>query len=250
MVRKVKLLAMQLARSIIFNFLFHAWTGLTVLLLWLAIPLSPPTFRTVISIWPKGCFLMLKILGIEFEIRGEQNITDRAVLFAVKHQSVWETIFFLWHNKENAYVMKSELARIPFWGWYMKRAAHILVDRKGGTKSMRNMLEKAASIKDTSRSIVIFPEGTRIPPGNMGKLHPGVAALYKHLNIPVVPVAVNSGLLWPRRQFKKKQGTIIIEFLNPIPSGLEKRKFLTELSKIIYEATLRLEKEGGYKNIQ
>lgn len=89
-----------------------------------------------------------------------------------------------------------------------------------------------------------------MPPGTMGKLHPGVAALYKHLNISVVPVAVNSGLLWPRRQFKKKQGKIIIEFLNPIPSGMEKRKFLTELSKIIYAATLRLEKEGGYKNIQ
>jgi 1-acyl-sn-glycerol-3-phosphate acyltransferase len=241
---------MQFIRSIIFNFLFYTWTGITVLLLWIAMPLAPSQFRTIISIWPKGCFSMLKILGINFEIRGKENIPNRPVLFAVKHQSVWETIFFLWHNKENAYVMKSELARIPFWGWYMKRAAHILVDRKGGTKSMRNMLEKAASIKDTSRSIVIFPEGTRIPPGNMGKLHPGVAALYKHLNIPVVPVAVNSGLLWPRRQFKKKQGTIIIEFLNPIPSSLEKRKFLTELSKVIYEATLRLEKEGGYKNIQ
>ncbi|MFL2781769.1 MAG: lysophospholipid acyltransferase family protein [Rhodospirillales bacterium] len=241
---------MQLARSVIFNFLFHAWTGLTVLLLWLAIPLSPSKFRTVISIWPKGCFLMLKLLKIEFEIRGENNIADEPVLYAVKHQSVWETIFFLWHNKENAYVMKSELARIPFWGWYMERAAHILVDRKGGIKSMKGMLEKALSIKETSRSIVIFPEGTRMPPGTMGKLHPGVAALYKHLNISVVPVAVNSGLLWPRRQFKKKQGKIIIEFLNPIPSGMEKRKFLTELSKIIYAATLRLEKEGGYKNIQ
>ena len=193
---------------------------------------------------------MLKLLKIEFEIRGENNIADEPVLYAVKHQSVWETIFFLWHNKENAYVMKSELARIPFWGWYMERAAHILVDRKGGIKSMKDMLKKALSIKETSRSIVIFPEGTRMPPGTMGKLHPGVAALYKHLNISVVPVAVNSGLLWPRRQFKKKQGKIIIEFLNPIPSGMEKRKFLTELSKIIYAATLRLEKEGGYKNIQ
>ena len=239
---------MQFIRSIIFNFLFYTWTGITVLLLWIAMPLAPSQFRTIISIWPKGCFSMLKILGIDFEIRGEENIPNRPVLFAVKHQSVWETIFFLWHSKENAYVMKSELAKIPFWGWYMKKAAHILVDRKGGTKSMRDMLAKAASIKETSRSIVIFPEGTRIPPGNMGELHPGVAALYKHLNISVVPVAVNSGLVWPRRQLKKEPGTIIVEFLKPIQAGMEKRAFLTKLRQIISEATLELENESRLKD--
>jgi 1-acyl-sn-glycerol-3-phosphate acyltransferase len=237
---------MKYLRSGLFNLLFFFWTAIVVLLLWITMPLSAPKFRNVISIWPKGCFALLKIIGVTFEVRGLNNIPSFPVLFAVKHQSVWETIFFLWHHKDNAYVMKSELSRIPFWGWYMKKSGHILVDRTGGTKSMRTMIRKTKEFIKNNRSIVIFPEGTRIPSGEIGKFHPGVAAIYSQLNITVVPVAVNSGIFWPRREFAKNPGKIIIEFLPPIKPGIDRKSFMLELQSQIKIATEQLEKEAGF----
>ena len=240
---------MTFFRSTLFNFLFFSWTALVIILLWTTIFLPSSKFRSVISIWPKGCFALLKIIGLTFEVRGLENIPKHPVIFSVKHQSVWETIFFLWHHKENAYVMKSELSRIPFWSWYMKKSAHILVDRFGGIKSMRNMINKSRKILDDGRSIVIFPEGTRIPPGNMGKFHPGIAALYTQLNATVVPVAVNSGIFWPRRKFKKRPGNIIIEFLEPFEPGIDRKKFMSQLHDQIRKGTQKLEKEAKIKKI-
>ena len=236
---------MKYLRSGLFNFLFFFWTATVILLLWVTIPLSASKFRSVISIWPKGCFALLKIIGITFEIRGLENIPKFPVLFSVKHQSVWETIFFLWHHKDNSYVMKSELSRIPFWGWYMKKSGHILVDRTGGIKSMRDMIEEAREIIGNGRSVVIFPEGTRIPSGQMGKFHPGVAAIYTQLNTTVVPVAVNSGLFWPRREFIKKPGKIIIEFLPPIEPSIARKPFMLLLENRMKMATQQLEKEAA-----
>lgn len=237
---------MKYLRSGLFSLLFFSWTGFVVLTLWLALPFSPPTFRRVISIWPKGCFALLKIIGLSFEMRGLENIPKRPVLFAVKHQSVWETIFFLWQHPDNAYIMKQELTRIPFWGWYMKKSPHILVDRSGGARSMRDMMRKTKAIMDDGRSIAIFPEGTRMPPGTIGKFHPGVAAIYTQLDTTVVPVAVNSGLFWPRRKFLKKPGKIVIEFLPPIEPGMKRKEFMVELQERIKTATQKLEKEAGF----
>ncbi|MGY8999303.1 MAG: lysophospholipid acyltransferase family protein [Rhodospirillales bacterium] len=237
---------MRYIRSGIFSILFFSWTSVVILTLWLVIPLSPARFRSVISIWPKGCFALLKIIGITFEVRGIENIPNKPVLFSVKHQSVWETIFFLWHNKDNAYVMKSELTRIPFWGWYMKKSSHILVDRTGGAGSMRDMIAKAKTIMTNGRSIAIFPEGTRMPPGTIGKFHPGVAAIYTQLEATVVPVAVNSGVFWPRREFLKNPGNIIIEFLSPMEPKMDRKIFMAELQNRIKTATQKLEKEAGY----
>ncbi len=233
-------------RSGLFNVLFFSWTAFVVLFLWLAMPFSPSTFRRVISIWPKGCFALLKIIGVSFEMRGLENIPDKPVLFAIKHQSVWETIFFLWQHQDNAYIMKSELTRIPFWGWYMKKSSHILVDRTGGAKSMRDMMRKAEDILNDSRSIAIFPEGTRMPPGTIGKFHPGVAAIYNQLNTTVVPVALNSGIVWPKRKFLKYPGKIVIEFLPPIEPGMGRKEFMVELQNQIQTATQKLEKEAGF----
>ena len=142
--------------------------------------------------------------------------------------------------------MKSELSRIPFWGWYMKKSGHILVDRTGGTKSMRTMIKKTKEFIEKNRSIVIFPEGTRIPTGEIGKFHPGVAAIYSQLNISVVPVAVNSGIFWPRRKFTKIPGNIIIEFLPPIEPGIDRKSFMLELQSQIKTVTDQLEKEAGF----
>ena len=141
--------------------------------------------------------------------------------------------------------MKSELSHIPFWGWYMKKSGHILIDRSGGAQSIRAMIGKASEFMANGRSIIIFPEGTRIPPGQIGKFHPGVAAIYSQLNTTVVPVAVNSGLFWPRREFLKKTGKIIIEFLPPIEPGMDRKLFMLELQSRIKKATIKLEREAG-----
>jgi 1-acyl-sn-glycerol-3-phosphate acyltransferase len=128
----------------------------------------------------------------------------------------------------------------------MKKSGHILVDRTGGTKSMRAMIRKTKEFIENNRSIVIFPEGTRIPSGEIGKFHPGVAAIYSQLDITVVPVAVNSGMFWPRREFIKNPGKIIIEFLPQIKPGIDRKSFMLELQSQIKIATEQLEKEAGF----
>ena len=237
---------MNYIRSGIFNFLFFGWTTFMLAFLWIAMPFSPATFRRAISLWPKGCFALLKIISVTFEMRGLENLPKKPVVFAVKHQSVWETIFFLWQHRDNAYIMKSELTRIPFWGWYMTKSSHVLVDRTGGAKSMRELIRKTKEIMDNSRSIAIFPEGTRMPSGSIGTFHPGVAAIYTQLDTTIVPVAVNSGLFWPRRKFLKNPGKIIIEFLPPIEPGMGRKEFMAELQSRIKAATEKLEKEAGF----
>ena len=157
----------------------------------------------------------------------------------------------IWYLKKHIpkFVSKKELAKgIPSISYNLRNGGAALIDRKDKKQAITEMVNFAKRVKSNNWSAVIFPEGTRIPPGNMGELHPGVAALYKHLNISVVPVAVNSGLVWPRRQLKKEPGTIIVEFLKPIQAGMEKRAFLTKLRQIISEATLELENESRLKD--
>ena len=212
---------------------------------WVFVPFSRKMMRRAIGVWPIVLFAILRwLVGIKFEVRGADNIPDRSVIFAVKHQSVWETIYFLWHHPDTAYIQKSELARIPLWGWYMRYCQHIMVDRKGGLTAMRNMIRETKRALDGNRSVVIFPEGTRIPPGQTGTYHPGVAALYAQTGAPVVPVAVNSGIFWPRRAYQKNPGTIILEFLPPMQENLKRKEFLNQLENRVEAATRRLESEA------
>ena len=140
--------------------------------------------------------------------------------------------------------MKEELNKIPFWKSYMTKAGHIVVDRKGGLTAMRQMIKDTKNVLQEGRSVVIFPEGTRTQPGKSEVYHPGVAALYSQTNAPIIPVALNSGMYWGRRQFRKSSGKIIIEFLKPIEKGLKKAEFVSELKSVIEEATRKLEDEA------
>jgi 1-acyl-sn-glycerol-3-phosphate acyltransferase len=236
-------------RSGLFNILFFAWTAFLLLTLWLGMLLPPAIFRYGLKLWPQGTFALMKIAGMSFEVRGLENIPDKPVVYAVKHQSVWETGFFLWHHQDTAYIMKSELLRIPFWGWYIKKSAQVIVERTGGAGAMRSMIQKCKAIIEDNRSIVIFPEGTRMPSGSIGTFHPGVAAIYTQMEATVVPVALNSGLYWPRRKFLKKPGNIVLEFLPPIEPGMRRKEFMIELQNRIKTATEKLEKEAGFVGI-
>ena len=231
-------------RSGLFNIIFIGWTAFLLLILWILMPFSRPVFRRGIALWPKLIVPVLRVLlGITFEMKGTENIPDEPVIFAAKHQSAWDTMFFLWLNQENAYIMKGELNKIPFWKWYMNKSQHVVVDRSGAASAMRKMVTDSQHILSDGRSIVIFPEGTRSAPGSANKYHPGVAALYMQTERKVIPVALNTGLFWGRRQFLKKPGKMTVEFLPPIEPGLDRKTFMTQLETGIEEATRRLEKE-------
>ena len=231
-------------RSALFNILFIGWTIFLLSTLWLLMPIPKQNFRKAVALWPQGSFpLMRYLLGLTFEQRGLENIPNEPVIYASKHQSAWDTMYFLWHHKDNAYVMKGELNRIPFWKWYMDKCQHVVVDRRGGTSAMREMISDTKSILADKRSVIIFPEGTRVALGETRRYHPGIAALYSQTNATVIPVALNSGYFWGRRHFIKKPGVLTIQFLPPIPKNMERKAFMKELEIRIESATRKLENE-------
>jgi 1-acyl-sn-glycerol-3-phosphate acyltransferase len=178
--------------------------------------------------------------GISYRVIGRENIPRGACIIASKHQSEWETFKLHLLVNDPAIVLKRELLRIPIIGWYMSRSGSIPIDRSGRTKTISAMTDAARKAAAEGRPIVIFPEGTRAAPGESRPYKSGVAALYQDLNIPVVPMALNSGLLWPKNAFVKKPGIITVEFLPPIPAGLPREEMMRRLRNELEPAALRL----------
>jgi 1-acyl-sn-glycerol-3-phosphate acyltransferase len=158
------------------------------------------------------------LLGIRTRIEGK--LPQGAVIVAAKHQSMFETVEVLLVLDEPAVVMKRELADMFAWGWVARSYGVIPVDREGGAAALRPMLRAAKSAVSRGRPVMIFPEGTRVEPGEQPPLQPGFAGLYRALGIPVVPVALDSGRLWPRGRFAKRPGIVTMRFGEPIPPGL------------------------------
>jgi 1-acyl-sn-glycerol-3-phosphate acyltransferase len=233
-------------RSALFNLVFYAWTALLAIA---ALPmlLAPrPTVMRFGRRW-SGSVLALAhaIAGIDYELRGAEHLPRTPAIIAMKHQSAWDTLAAPALFGDVAIVLKRELLWIPFYGWYARKAGMIPVDRGAGASALKAMVRRARAVVAQSRPIVIFPEGTRTAVGAGRDYHPGVAALYTQLGLPVVPVAVNSGLFWPRRSFLKRPGRIIVEALTPLPPGLPRRTFLNELQSRIETATERLVAEAS-----
>src|SRR5262249_28242795 len=234
-----------LIRSLLFNLVFYAWTGFLGIA---ALPLYLAPRTTVMSFgrWWSGTVLFLarRIAGIDHELRGAEYLPREPVIVAVKHQSAWDTLAVPALLGDVAIVLKRELLWIPCYGWYARRAGMVPVDRGAGATALKAMVRRAREVVAERRPIVIFPEGTRTAVGTKHPYHPGVAALYTQLKLPVVPIAVNSGLFWPRRSFLKRPGRIVVEALPPLPAGLERRAFLAELQSRIEAATERLVAEA------
>ena len=191
--------------------------------------------------WANGVLFLARIIcGIRYEVRGREHISDKPVIYASKHQSAWDTVIFLTLLHHPAYVLKRSLLRIPLWGWYLWRMKMIAIDRSGKASSLKQMVKDCKAALADNRSIVIYPEGTRTRPGATPHYHPGIIAMYSQLAVPVVPVALNSGLLWGRDAFLKRPGTITIEFLPPIPPGMDKKQFANQLENTIESASNRL----------
>ena len=228
-------------RSALFNVLFYGWAATVALLFFPTLFLPRKYSQPAQTLWAKGLVWLLRtIVGIRMEIRGLQHIAAGPVLVASKHQSAWETVIFHLLLDDPVMIIKRELFWIPLYGWYALKWRMIGIDRSGRARALKKMVVAARAAIGDGRSIVIFPEGTRTQVGNRLPYLPGVAALYKALAIPVVPVALNSGLYWPRRGFTKQAGTIVLEFLPPIEAGLPRKQFTPLLESRIEEASSAL----------
>lgn len=238
---------MTVLRSILFQVAFYVSTTLYLLVL---LPLLP--FISRHTLWRVGVlnwaatngWLLRVIAGTRVEFRGLENIPDGPFFIAAKHQSAWETFALLPLFGDPTFILKQELMRIPVFGWFAAKAQMIPVDRKGGSSALRAMTRRAREDAAAGRQILIFPEGTRRPPGAPPAYKFGVAHIYSSLGVPCLPIALNSGLYWPRRALVLRPGTIRVEVLPPIPSGLGRAAFLARLERDIEVASDRLLEEG------
>ncbi len=184
--------------------------------------------------------LLRLVAGLGLELRGLENLPAGPALLAVKHQSALETYALVRLLPGVCFVLKRELVSLPLVGLYIRALAPIAIDRTGGAGALRAVLRQARAAAGGGRKIAIFPEGTRSAPGERRPYRPGIAALYRELALPVVPVAVNTGLFWPRRRLAKRPGRAVVAFLPPLPPGLPRAAFMAELEGRIEGATARL----------
>lgn len=240
---------MRALRTIIgsglYNCVFIGWTALSVTLMILLLPFPRPVMQRAVKLWAWSQHWALKALvGLDFEIRGREHIVHGAAIYASKHQSAWDTYFFYLLFADPSYVLKKELVRIPVWGWIARKCAAVSVDREGGAGALKALVRDVRQRLSEDRPVIIFPEGTRTPPGTRRPYHPGIAALYGQCDAPVIPVALNSGLFWGRRSYAKLPGRIVIEFMPAIAPGMKRREFMATLEATVEDAALRLAEEG------
>lgn len=237
---------MVVVRSVLFNVAFYV---VTAVMLIATAPIfifgSQNAGMSVVRNWASVCiWLHDKLAGAAMEVRGLENIPNGAAMVAPKHQSSFETFALIPLLKNPTIVMKQVIRYFPIFGPYTVKTGMIHVDREGKTAALRALSERAREEAAKGREIIIFPEGTRRPPDAPPDYQTGIALLYRTLNVPVVPVALNSGLYWPRRSFLHYPGKIVVEFLPAIPPGLDSRTFLTRLQDSIETASRRLVAEG------
>jgi len=228
-------------RSLLFNIVFLFWTIVpAVLFVWVVL-LPQDKLIKILYYWQKSVlWFERKIVKIDYKIVGLENVPRGSCIIAAKHQSVWETCKLIYLFKNPSIVLKKELTYVPVWGWYAVASGLIPIDRKAGVKSLIVMKRAAKKAVEQGRKIVIFPQGTRVKPKVRKPYKVGVAALYQELEIPVVPMAVNSGMFWAKGSFIKKPGTITIEFLQPIEPNLSRSKMMKRLERELELASDKL----------
>ena len=229
-------------RSFIFNIAFYSLTFFWCLsLIWALLSTRQRMMVSVCAYLRVVRAMERRILNLDYDVVGLDRVPPGPVIVAAKHQSAWETMkLHLILQDDPTVVLKRELMSLPFWGWYARKAEMIPVDRGAGASAVSGMIEGAKKAVADGRKIVIFPQGTRTAPGAWRRYRPGVAALYEHLGLPVVPVALNSGMFWGRRRFLKSDGRVTVEFLEPIAPGLPPAMMMDLLVDRLETATDRL----------
>lgn len=228
-------------RSLVYNLLFYL-----LLMCWILVAI--PTFlmpgRAVLIIgkcWARSSIWLMRVVcNTRVEYRGLEKIPSGPLIVASKHQSMWETFALLQFFEQPLFIVKRELMWIPFFGWYLKKLNMIGVDRTAGGRALLAMTRQAGEAVRRGRQLVIFPEGTRRPVDAPPDYKSGIAQIYVDCGVPCLPVALNSGLFWPRRTFMRYPGTLVVEFLDPLPAGLGRREFIGRVSAVIEDATKRL----------
>jgi 1-acyl-sn-glycerol-3-phosphate acyltransferase len=235
-----------MVRALLFALVFYVTTALFVIV---GSPLlfGPRSWAMAgLKAHALTCGWLLKlIVGIKLEVRGHDKLPPGPVLVACKHQSAWDTFGLIPLFADPAMIMKTELFWIPFHGWFSRKFEMIEVRRGRRTAAMRQLLVDAKTRTAIGREVLIFPEGTRRVPGAPADYKAGIVLLYEGLGLPCVPVALNSGLFWPRRSLWRYPGTIVVEFLEPIPADLPRAEFRARLQDSIERASDALLSEAA-----
>ncbi len=232
---------MQVVRSA----LFTAFLYLSILaagVLYLPFLLGPRRFANrLVGLWAYVVTAGFKaICGVQVEIRGRERLPKGAALIAAKHQGMFDIIAPYFFLDDPCFVMKKELMILPIMGWFAWKTRMIPVDREAHAKALKKLVTDTRDRLRSARQLVIFPEGTRTEPGASPDYKPGVAALYRDLEVPCTPIATNSGVCWPAHGFMKHPGKVVFEILEPIPAGLKRAQFMSELETRIETASKAL----------
>ncbi|MDR0423750.1 MAG: 1-acyl-sn-glycerol-3-phosphate acyltransferase [Rickettsiales bacterium] len=244
---------MAIITSLLFTILFWVITiplSLLYLTLWLVpfIKNKRYIFDRMSSLWAKSIIWLLRVTcGIDYEIRGWDEL-DKSKHYIVvgKHQSTFETLVMhtFMKNPSPIFILKKQLVLVPFMGWVLASINHISIDRDGGIKTMKKMVKTAKTYSQKGHNIIIFPQGTRVPPGASIVDYPyktGFIGIIKECKCDVVPMVLNTGLFWKKKQFLKKKGKIIMEFLSPIKyddiKDLSKEVIVSKIAEIVEAKT-------------
>ena len=238
-------------RSLIYNIVFYLNLTFWVLL-------GIPTYvmprwgiMNIAKYWGRTSIWLMRIIcNTKVEYRGLEKIKQGPLLVAPKHQSAWETFALLQFFDEPLYILKRELRWIPLFGWYLVKSNMIGVKRGAGGRTLQEMARRAREEVSRGRQLIIFPEGTRRAVGAPPNYKFGVSQIYVDCGVTCIPVALNSGLFWPRRTFLRYPGTLVVEFLDPIPPGLTRDEFTVRVSTAIEDATNRLVKAGREEQVR
>jgi len=229
---------MILFRSLLFNLFSIVLHVILLVGMLMLLPLPRKWMQATVRLWTRTIRAGLRhIVGLDFEARGLEHRPVGAAVIACKHQSAWDTFVFYVLLRDPNYIMKTELMQLPLWGWYARKCGAISVDRAGGAAALKKMVRDVKDRLAKGRQVIVFPEGTRTAPGTRRPYQSGIAAIYKQIEAPVVPVAVNSGLFWRRRSFSKQPGVVVLQFLPAMPKGLTRDAFMAELETRIETAT-------------
>ncbi len=228
-------------RSLVYNVLFYVWLVVLILIALPTFLLPRGAILAMARFWSRSSIWLLRVVcGTRVEYRGVEKIPPGPLIVASKHQSMWETFALVQFFNQPLYILKRELLWIPFFGWYLRKAGMIGIDRASGGKPMLDMVRRAREAVKGGGQLIIFPEGTRTAVDAPPQYKNGVGLIYAGCNAPCVPVALNSGLFWPRRNFMRYPGTLVIEFLDPLPAGLSRDEFNTRVAATIEQASRRL----------
>jgi len=239
-VYKTKIIKMIL-RTLVFYLVLCIWTIFMGIFSFPYFFLPTKYIQKPARLWIKGIFLFLKLIcKVTHQITGLENIPDEPLIIVSKHQSAFETFALFYYFKNSFFVHKRQLFYIPIFGQYLLKSNMVAINRSGHANTMRKMLNNVKNKLDQGSSIIIFPEGTRKIPREKPDYKSGFVGIYNIANRKLLPIALNSGLCWPKHPNIIKKGNIIIQVLPSINTGLGKKEVLDKVEKTIEEATNKL----------